>query len=139
MSSDRLVVRQGNSEHKEKQQHQKEPQQQQLPQLQVPSAEAEVTSKPADMPSPAAHTDLASASAAPKLSRKSTARSAVARDPILYLDLPDVTEGAVAAFQCIPDCLYGSKNIGLVENDALDCDCRDDWGAKLLEGVPLFL
>ncbi|KAM0285338.1 hypothetical protein ACHAQH_001527 [Verticillium albo-atrum] len=38
-----------------------------------------------------------------------------------------MTEGACETFQRIPDCLYGSKHMGSTDNDALDCDCREEW------------
>ena len=62
-------------------------------------------------------------------SRKTTSkRISVAREIVLYSDLPDVTDEAASLFQRIPDCLYGSKNIGSAGSDALDCECRDEWG-----------
>ena len=54
-------------------------------------------------------------------------KTAAVRDIVLYDDLPDMTGEAVKTFQVISDCLYGTKNIGATENDALDCDCRDEW------------
>ena len=63
---------------------------------------------------------------APKLSRKSSSK-AVSRTPLLFDHLPDVTEESMTAFQVIPDCLYGSKNMGSSEHDALDCDCAEEW------------
>lgn len=62
----------------------------------------------------------------PKLTRKSSSK-AVARAATLYDDLPNVTSKACAAFQVIPDCLYGSKNLGSTDNDSFDCDCREEW------------
>jgi histone-lysine N-methyltransferase SETD2 len=49
------------------------------------------------------------------------------RTPTLYHDLPDVTEQSCSTFQVIPDCLYGSKHLGSTDNDALDCECREEW------------
>jgi [histone H3]-lysine36 N-trimethyltransferase len=63
---------------------------------------------------------------APKLSRKPSSK-AVSRTPPLFGHLPDVTEESKATFQVIPDCLYGSKNMGASEHDALDCDCAEEW------------
>ncbi|KAF7544274.1 hypothetical protein G7Z17_g10086 [Cylindrodendrum hubeiense] len=61
------------------------------------------------------------------LSRKASQKLAVKREHVLYTQLPDVTAESRKAFQLIPDCLYGSKHLGSTDNDALDCDCRDDW------------
>ncbi|KAH7143930.1 hypothetical protein EDB81DRAFT_935382 [Dactylonectria macrodidyma] len=61
------------------------------------------------------------------LSRKASQKLAVKREHVLYTQLPDVTAESRKAFQIIPDCLYGSKHLGSTDNDALDCDCRDDW------------
>ncbi|KAH8752563.1 hypothetical protein F5883DRAFT_203437 [Diaporthe sp. PMI_573] len=63
---------------------------------------------------------------APKLSRKPSSK-AVSRTPPLFDHLPDVTEEAKTTFQVIPDCLYGSKNMGASEHDALDCDCAEEF------------
>lgn len=63
---------------------------------------------------------------APKLSRKSSSK-AVSRTPLLFGHLQDVTEESMTSFQVIPDCLYGSKNMGSSEHDALDCDCAEEW------------
>ncbi|KAL3953684.1 hypothetical protein ACCO45_011640 [Purpureocillium lilacinum] len=38
-----------------------------------------------------------------------------------------MTSDSCQTFQVISDCLYGSKNLGSTDNDALDCDCREDW------------
>lgn len=61
-----------------------------------------------------------------RLSRK-LSQKPVAREVPLYSHLPDVTAESCATFQVIPDCLYGSKNLGSTDNDALDCDCREEW------------
>lgn len=63
---------------------------------------------------------------APKLSRKSSSK-AVSRTPPLFDHLADVTDESKTTFQVIPDCLYGSKNMGASEHDALDCDCAEEW------------
>lgn len=63
---------------------------------------------------------------APKLSRKPSSK-AVSRTPLLFGHLQDVTEESMTSFQVIPDCLYGSKNMGSSEHDALDCDCAEEW------------
>lgn len=63
---------------------------------------------------------------APKLSRKTSQK--MARNPPLLFDrLPDATQDACTTFQVISDCLYGSRNMGSSDHDALDCDCAEDW------------
>ncbi|KAL7918945.1 hypothetical protein ACQKWADRAFT_302733 [Trichoderma austrokoningii] len=62
-----------------------------------------------------------------RLSRKSSQKPPPAREVPLYSHLPGVTEESCANFQVIPDCLYGSKNLGSTDNDSLDCDCREEW------------
>jgi hypothetical protein len=49
------------------------------------------------------------------------------RSPTLYDQLPDATEEAHHVFQAIPDCIYGRKDMGSSNHDALDCDCKGDW------------
>jgi histone-lysine N-methyltransferase SETD2 len=83
------------------------------------------TPKPADRASPA----LPSEAVVVKVTARKSKTAAV-RDIVLYDDLPDMTGEAVKTFQVISDCLYGTKNIGATENDALDCDCRDEWGTS---------
>ncbi|KAH8686866.1 hypothetical protein BGZ61DRAFT_354615 [Ilyonectria robusta] len=68
-----------------------------------------------------------SSTKAAALSRKASQKLAAKREHVLYSQLPDVTAESRKAFQLIPDCLYGSKHLGSTDNDALDCDCRDDW------------
>lgn len=63
---------------------------------------------------------------APKLSRKSS-QKVIARPPPLFDDLPDSTEEAASVFQVIKDCIYGSKNMGASDHDALDCDCPEEF------------
>ncbi|AEO57992.1 methyltransferase-like protein [Thermothelomyces thermophilus ATCC 42464] len=63
---------------------------------------------------------------APKLSRKSSQKMARSPPP-LFDHLPDATEEACSTFQVINDCLYGSRNMGSSDHDALDCDCAEDW------------
>ncbi|CAK7214102.1 histone methyltransferase set2 [Sporothrix bragantina] len=78
--------------------------------------------------------DTGSGAAAPRLSRKSssiqkTSRSATPSSKpgrILYDHLPDATAEATSKFQVIPDCLYGSKNMGLSDLESLDCDCAEE-------------
>ncbi|CAN8097013.1 unnamed protein product [Discula destructiva] len=62
---------------------------------------------------------------ASKASRKSA--KARARSPPLFNHLPDATQESTTAFQVITDCLYGSKNMGASQHDALDCDCAAEW------------
>jgi [histone H3]-lysine36 N-trimethyltransferase len=64
--------------------------------------------------------------AMPKLPRKATQKVAGA-SPVLFESLADVTEEACKTFQVINDCLYGSRNMGASEHDALDCDCAEEW------------
>lgn len=61
-----------------------------------------------------------------RLSRKSSQKPP-AREVPLYSHLPGVTEESCTTFQVIPDCLYGSRNLGSTDNDSLDCDCREEW------------
>ncbi|KAK5652484.1 hypothetical protein OQA88_10386 [Cercophora sp. LCS_1] len=66
------------------------------------------------------------AATAPKLSRKAS-QKVVRAPPTLFDHLPDVTEESCSTFQVINDCLYGAKNMGSSEHDALDCDCAEEW------------
>ncbi|KAI5459873.1 hypothetical protein BGZ63DRAFT_359398 [Mariannaea sp. PMI_226] len=68
-----------------------------------------------------------SSTKAPSLSRKVSQKLAAKREPVLFSHLPNVTAESCSAFQLIPDCLYGSKHLGSTDNDALDCECREDW------------
>lgn len=70
--------------------------------------------------------DTPSSTKPPGLSRKAS-QKAVAREPILFSHLPDVTLESHSHFQLIPDCLYGSKHLGSTDNDSLDCECREEW------------
>ncbi|KAF3769882.1 hypothetical protein M406DRAFT_343898 [Cryphonectria parasitica EP155] len=63
---------------------------------------------------------------APK-SKKSSSNKVRSRTPPLFDHLPDATEESTKAFQVIYDCLYGSKNMGASQHDALDCDCSAEW------------
>ncbi|SPQ22862.1 2a0e0242-d3d5-4e16-b5f8-3b32135e54fb [Thermothielavioides terrestris] len=62
----------------------------------------------------------------PKLSRKASQRMPSSPPP-LFDHLPDATQEACSTFQVINDCLYGSRNMGSSDHDALDCDCAEDW------------
>ncbi|KAG7119610.1 Histone-lysine N-methyltransferase like protein [Verticillium longisporum] len=61
-----------------------------------------------------------------KSSRKTSQKAAKQEAPT-FEQYPDMTQDACATFQRIPDCLYGSKHMGSTDNDALDCDCREEW------------
>jgi histone-lysine N-methyltransferase SETD2 len=63
---------------------------------------------------------------APKLARKSS-QKVIARPPPVFDHLPAATAEAVATFQVIRDCIYGSKYMGASEHDALGCDCSEEW------------
>jgi hypothetical protein len=77
-------------------------------------------------PTPGDNVETPGSSKAPSLSRKAS-RKAASREPRVYGDFPDATRDACEHFQVIPDCLYGSKNMGATDNDAFDCECRDEW------------
>ena len=62
----------------------------------------------------------------PTSSRKASRKSAIPQARLCG-DFPDVTAASCEAFQVIRDCLYGSKHMGSTDNDAFDCDCRDEW------------
>ena len=61
-----------------------------------------------------------------KLSRASS-RKIVARPPPLFDHLPDDTSAAKATFEVIPGCLYGSKYMGSSDQEALGCECSEEW------------
>ncbi|KAI9645961.1 histone methyltransferase set2 [Ciborinia camelliae] len=61
-----------------------------------------------------------------KLSRKSS-QKVIPRPPPLFNDLPDSTEEAASVFQVIKDCIYGAKQMGASDHDALDCDCPEEY------------
>lgn len=75
--------------------------------------------------------DGSDTSAAARPPRKRSQKPA-GRGPPLFNDLPDATEEACEGFKVIPDCLYGSKNMGAAATDALDCECREDWRKYLM-------
>ncbi|KAH6681707.1 hypothetical protein B0J14DRAFT_221395 [Halenospora varia] len=62
----------------------------------------------------------------PKLLRTSS-QKIIARPPQLFSDLPDSTEESLDVFHLIKDCIYGAKHFGASDNDALDCDCSEEW------------
>ena len=66
-------------------------------------------------------------SARPSRPTRKASQKKIAREPLLFSHLPDVTPESRKAFQLIPDCLYGSKHLGSTDNDALDCDCNQEW------------
>ena len=62
----------------------------------------------------------------PKMSRKASQKAA----PIpatLFTHLPDVTAESKEHFEVIESCMYGSKILGSSKQDALDCDCSEEW------------
>lgn len=61
-----------------------------------------------------------------KPSRKAAQKPPTGPAP-LFDHLPDATGDACSTFQVINDCLYGSRNMGSSDHDALDCDCAEDW------------
>ncbi|KKF95138.1 Histone-lysine N-methyltransferase H3 lysine-36 specific [Ceratocystis platani] len=63
---------------------------------------------------------------AAKPSRKSSSK-AVKREVVLFNHLPSATEEAIKSFEVIPNCQYGSKNMGNTDGDVLDCDCKPEW------------
>lgn len=63
----------------------------------------------------------------PKLSRSKFAQKVQRAPAMLFDHLPDATEESCKNFQVINDCLYGSKHMGASHNDALDCDCAEEW------------
>lgn len=67
------------------------------------------------------------ASGKPRLSRKSSQKTAAEPEYQMFDHLPNVTEESCQGFQVIRDCLYGSKHLGSTDNDALDCDCAEEW------------
>ncbi|KAJ4264908.1 histone methyltransferase set2 [Fusarium torreyae] len=71
--------------------------------------------------------DTPSSNRPSKLSRKASQKLATSREPVLFDHLPDMTAESCNYFQIIPDCLYGSKHLGSTDNDALDCECREEW------------
>ncbi|EFZ00916.1 histone H3 lysine 36 (K36) methyltransferase [Metarhizium robertsii ARSEF 23] len=66
------------------------------------------------------------ASGKPRLSRRSSQKPAES-ELRLFNHLPNVTEESCKSFQVIRDCLYGSKHLGSTDNDALDCDCAEEF------------
>jgi histone-lysine N-methyltransferase SETD2 len=81
---------------------------------------------PDDAKSAADGTSIPENGTAPKLSRKPSQKLSRGPPP-LFDHLPDATENACSTFQVINDCLYGSKNMGSSDHDALDCDCAEEW------------
>ncbi|RYP18374.1 hypothetical protein DL765_003986 [Monosporascus sp. GIB2] len=62
----------------------------------------------------------------PKMSRKASQKAAP-RPVTLFSDLPDVTSESKDHFEVIENCMYGSKTLGSSKQDALDCDCSEEW------------
>ncbi|PHH62703.1 hypothetical protein CDD81_6772 [Ophiocordyceps australis] len=67
------------------------------------------------------------ASARPARPSRKASQKAPGREPPLFNHLAQVTAQSCQGFQLIRDCLYGSKHLGATDNDALDCDCREEW------------
>ncbi|KAH7326393.1 hypothetical protein B0I35DRAFT_347868 [Stachybotrys elegans] len=68
-----------------------------------------------------------SASGKPARPSRKSSQKPPNREAPLFGHLPDVTGDSCKTFQVIPDCLYGSKHLGATDNDAFDCDCREEW------------
>lgn len=81
---------------------------------------------PDDTKSAADSAPISENGTAPKLSRKPSQKMSRSPPP-LFDHLPDATGDACSTFQVINDCLYGSRNMGSSDHDALDCDCAEDW------------
>ncbi|KAH0594855.1 hypothetical protein MHUMG1_07152 [Metarhizium humberi] len=77
------------------------------------------------------------ASGKPRLSRRSSQKPAEP-ETRLFNHLPNVTEESCKSFQVIRDCLYGSKHLGSTDNDALDCDCAEEFQSRLRRGGILY-
>ncbi|KAI9841290.1 MAG: histone methyltransferase set2 [Thelocarpon superellum] len=63
---------------------------------------------------------------APKLSRTASQKF-VARPPPLFDHLPDATEAATSSFEVIPDCIYANRHMGSSDQEALGCECAEEW------------
>lgn len=88
--------------------------------------DARLSMSPDDAKSAADGTSVPENGTAPKLSRKPSQKLPRGPPP-LFDHLPDATADACDTFQVINDCLYGSKNMGSSDHDALDCDCAEEW------------
>lgn len=62
----------------------------------------------------------------PRMSRKASQKTAP-RPVTLFNDHPDVTSDSKDHFELIENCMYGSKTLGSSKQDALDCDCSEEW------------
>ena len=65
----------------------------------------------------------------PRMSRKASQKAASA-PATLFTHLPDVTAESKEHFEVIESCMYGSKILGSSKQDALDCDCAEEWRKK---------
>ncbi|KAJ8608470.1 hypothetical protein MRB53_039635 [Persea americana] len=63
---------------------------------------------------------------APKLARTASTKTS-ARPPQLFDHLPQVTDEATKTFECLTDCTYQNKYLGITDH-ALECDCNEEWG-----------
>ncbi|KAH6636248.1 methyltransferase-like protein [Chaetomium tenue] len=88
--------------------------------------DARLSMSPDDAKSATDGTSAPENGTAPKLSRKPSQKPPRGPPP-LFDHLPDATGDACDTFQVINDCLYGSKNMGSSDHDALDCDCAEEW------------
>lgn len=70
--------------------------------------------------------DTLSVEEIPRASER-TFKKEVAPSAPTFLHLPDITEEALETFEVLEDCTYSNKYIGRVD-DALDCDCKAEWG-----------
>ncbi|KAI9799706.1 MAG: hypothetical protein M1825_004441 [Sarcosagium campestre] len=62
----------------------------------------------------------------PKLSRSSS-RKIISRPAPLFDHLPDRTIDATSTFEVIQDCVYSSKYLGSSDQEALGCECGEEW------------
>ena len=50
------------------------------------------------------------------------------RPPQLFGHLPDDTPTATSSFEVISECIYGNKSMGSSDQEALGCECSEEWG-----------
>ena len=63
----------------------------------------------------------------PKMSSRKASQKAAPVPATLFTHLPDVTADSKEHFEVIENCMYGSKTLGSSKQDALDCDCSEEW------------
>jgi histone-lysine N-methyltransferase SETD2 len=61
-------------------------------------------------------------------------REAGPRSPQLFHHLPDDTAAATSSFEVIPDCIYGNKYMASSDQEALGCECSEEWGESAAYG-----